>query len=82
MSLGKIIVTLLVAGVFAASAAPAMAGSADDRQRNDTRRPLVSNMDNQEKGPSFSSPQVKMHENGDRVSHYPPYYHPERSGNR
>lgn len=82
MSLGKIIVTLLVAGVLAAPTAPVMAGNTDGRQKNDTRRPLVSNMDNQEKGPSFSSPQVKMHENGDRVSYYPPYYHPERSGNR
>ncbi len=44
--------------------------------------PLVSSLSNQDKAPAISSPQATMHENGDRVSHYPPYYHPEKSGNR
>jgi hypothetical protein len=58
---------IFVLAVVAATSAPA---------------PLVGNLDTQERGPSFSSPQVTMHENGDRVSHYPPYYHPEQSGHR
>ncbi len=45
-------------------------------------QPLVKNLNNQEKAPAFSAPEVKMHENGDRVGHYPPYYQPERGGNR
>jgi hypothetical protein len=45
-------------------------------------KPLISNLDNQDKAPAVSSPQVTMHENGDRESHYPPYYHPEASGRR
>jgi hypothetical protein len=44
--------------------------------------PQMGTFPNQERGPSFSSPQETMHENGDRVSHYPPYYHPEASGGR
>ena len=44
--------------------------------------PLIGHVGTQERGPSFSSPQETMHENGDRVSHYPPYYHPEQSGHR
>lgn len=45
-------------------------------------RPLIGNLENREKGPAFSSPQAEMHENGDRVSPYPPYYRPESSGRR
>ncbi|MEM5788653.1 MAG: hypothetical protein AAGU11_15180 [Syntrophobacteraceae bacterium] len=43
---------------------------------------LIGNLENREKGPAFSSPQAEMHENGDRVSPYPPYYRPESSGRR
>ena len=32
----------------------------------------------QDRAPAFSSPQVEMAPNGDRVSHYAPYYHRER----
>ena len=42
--------------------------------------PLIGHLGTQERGPAVSSPQVRMDENGDRVSHYPPYYHPEHSG--
>ncbi len=42
--------------------------------------PMIGSVPNQERGPSFSSPQEKMAPNGDRVSPYPPYYHPEHSG--
>jgi hypothetical protein len=45
-------------------------------------RPLIGKVPNQQRGPSFSSPQESMAPNGDRVSHYPPYYHPENSGGR
>jgi hypothetical protein len=45
-------------------------------------QPLVGSLDNQDKAPAFSSPRAEMHENGDRVSHYPPYYHPESGGRR
>ncbi|MHC1726943.1 MAG: hypothetical protein AB9866_13205 [Syntrophobacteraceae bacterium] len=79
MNLGKIVMTLLLAGVVAA---PQLVANMDNQGKGQTARPLVSNMDTREKAPAFSSPEVKMHENGDRVSHYPPYYHPERSGNR
>ena len=34
----------------------------------------------QERGPAVSSPQTRMAPNGDRVSPYPPYFHPEASG--
>ncbi len=45
-------------------------------------QPSTGTFPNQQRGPAVSSPQVFMDEsNGDRVSHYPPYYHPERSGN-
>ncbi|MGO9374174.1 MAG: hypothetical protein ACLQBD_19055 [Syntrophobacteraceae bacterium] len=46
------------------------------------QRPLVGNLNNQAKAPAFSSPQEEMAPNGDRVGHYPPYYHPEQSGHR
>lgn len=61
---------MLLAGMIVV----AMAGSSGD--------PKMGTFPNQERGPSFSSPQETMHENGDRVSHYPPYYHPEASGRR
>lgn len=31
----------------------------------------------QNEAPAFSSPRVRLAPNGDRESHYPPYYHPE-----
>jgi len=43
------------------------------------RPPLIGSVPNQERGPSFSSPRVEMAPNGDRVSPYPPGYHPEQS---
>jgi hypothetical protein len=42
--------------------------------------PLVGHVGLQDRGPAFSSPHETMHENGDRVGHYPPYYHPEGGG--
>lgn len=41
--------------------------------------PTVGSIPNQDRGPAFSSPPVTMHENGDRISNYPPYYRPEPS---
>jgi len=41
--------------------------------------PRVGRVDDDDRAPAFSSPEVQMHENGDRVSKYPPYYHPEHS---
>lgn len=29
------------------------------------------------RGPAVSSPAVEIAPNGDRVSHYPPYFHPD-----
>ena len=46
------------------------------------KQPLVGKVPNRDRAPAFSSPQESMAPNGDRVSHYPPYYHPEHSGGR
>ncbi len=37
---------------------------------------LVNGAGNVGNGTTFSSPQVGFADNGDRTSHYPPYYHP------
>lgn len=71
MKLKKLPATLIIAAAVAATNAQAPA-----------QTPLVSSLSNQDKAPAVSSPQETTHENGDRVSHYPPYYHPEKSGHR
>jgi len=38
------------------------------------------NVSLQERGPAVSSPQTLMAPNGDRLSPYPPYFHPEPGG--
>jgi hypothetical protein len=48
----------------------------------DQRAPSVRRLPNQDRAPAFSSPPERMAPNGDRVSPYPPYYHPENSGGR
>ncbi len=37
----------------------------------------AANLGNVSTPDTFSSPQVNLAPNGDRTSHYPPYYHPE-----
>ncbi len=53
--------------VIAVGAAAATAGPRYGPWRQDELR----------KAPGFSSPQEYIVPNGDRLSHYPPYYHPE-----
>jgi hypothetical protein len=43
-------------------------------ENRDSGRYMPSYGDN---GPAFSSPPVRMAPNGDRVSQYPPYFHPD-----
>lgn len=42
-------------------------------------QPQVSNMPLKDnvRGPTISEPRIHMAPNGDRVSHYPPYFHPD-----
>ena len=40
------------------------------------------NIPDEDRGPSFSSPQEEILGNGDVASHYPPYYHPEGDGGK
>jgi len=77
---------LLVVMFLAAAVVPqSTSGTVDNQERyqqGTVQRPLVGHVDNQERGPSFSSPTITMHENGDRVSPYPPYYRPDGGGRR
>lgn len=72
---------LIVLFLMAVVAAPVGYEQQTQGQDNDSKAAL-GRVGKQERGPAFSSPEVKMHDNGDRVSHYPPYYHPENSGGR
>jgi hypothetical protein len=76
-----IMLTIMPAMAFAASAQPADSPGARDKPAA-TAQPasLVGSVPLQDRGPSVSSPQEAMHSNGDRISHYPPYYRPESSG--
>jgi Ni/Co efflux regulator RcnB len=75
MNIRKLLVSLFV---IAAVATP-VANEQQSRETNQQSRDTMRHVGKQERGPSFSSPQVQMHENGDRVSNYPPYYRPEGS---
>ena len=75
MKLGRMVLTILFAAVAATQGTVAV-------EPTPPQRPLVRNLNNQDKAPAFSSPQEEMAPNGDRVGHYPPYYHPEESGHR
>jgi hypothetical protein len=72
---GKSLALSIVLAALVLAQAPAV--EVPERNQN---LPLVGRLPNQDKAPAFSSPQVTMAPNGDRVSHYPPYYHPEHSG--
>lgn len=79
----KNLIFAIILAASAGSTAPAdNTGNQSNAAATERPAPLVRNLPNQDKGPSFSSPQETMHENGDRVSHYPPYYRPESSGGR
>jgi hypothetical protein len=71
MDLKSLAVSIFLTALILAQGNPA--------ERPEPQRPLVGTVPLQERGPSFSSPQEKMAPNGDRVGHYPPYYHPENS---
>lgn len=72
---------LVILFLMAAVSAP-VANEPESRNRDNNSSVAIGHVGFQERGPAFSSPEVTMHENGDRVSHYPPYYHPEHSGRR
>lgn len=81
MKAKRLILAVLFGVALAASSQPA-----DDQQdkakpvQTEKRVSPVGTVPNQQRGPSFSSPMETMHPNGDRDSHYPPYYRPEPSG--
>jgi hypothetical protein len=70
MKLGRLVLTILFAALATAQSPVAV-------EPTPPQRPLVGNLNNQDKAPAFSSPQEEMAPNGDRAGHYPPYYHPE-----
>ncbi len=78
MKIRHLIFTILLAGAAAVSTQQADNTDRPDK-KTESNKPasLMGSIPNQERGPSYSSPQEKMHENGDRVSHYPPYYRPD-----
>lgn len=78
MKIKHLIFTIVLAAASAVSSQPADNPDKGNQPAEAARpEPVVGNVPNQTRGPSFSSPQETMHPNGDRVSHYPPYYHPE-----
>ena len=81
MNIKNLIFAVILAAASAGSSAPADNPDNQSKTAATVRpAPLVGNLPNQDKAPSYSSPQETMDPNGDRVSHYPPYYHPEQSG--
>ena len=64
--------------VFAAITAAAGVVYAQPSAPQPPDRSMIGHLSIQDRAPAFSSPEVKMAPNGDRESHYPPYYHPER----
>jgi hypothetical protein len=81
MSLGRFILFILLLEAMVVQRP--LIGNAGDRERApEPRRSGISSMDLQEKGYAVSSPQETVHENGDIVSHYPPYYRPFNGGMR
>jgi hypothetical protein len=73
---------LIFAAVFAAVSVAAGTVYAQATSHQHSRHDPVGHLSNEDRAPAFSSPDEKMAPNGDRVSHYPPYYHPEHSGGR
>jgi hypothetical protein len=81
MKIKHLIFTVLLAAASAVTSQPAD-NPYNRNQPAETVRPepLVGSVPNQDRGPSFSSPEAPMAPNGDRIGHYPPYYHPEQTG--
>ena len=69
---------IILSIVFAAITAAAGIVYAQPPAPRPPDRDMIGHLRNQDRAPAFSSPEEKMAPNGDRVSHYPPYYHPER----
>ncbi len=74
MQLARFIMSI----VFAAIIAAAGVVNAQPPAPRSPDQVTTGNLSIQERAPAFSSPEVEMAPNGDRVSPYPPYYHPER----
>lgn len=83
MNVSKFLLAIVLA---AATVAPVQQAADRDAQNRAAppavSEPRVGSVPLQDRGPAFSSPRETMHENGDRVGHYPPYYHPEDGGRR
>jgi len=81
MNIKHLILAIVLAAASAVASQPADNPGNLNRPAETVRpAPLVGSVPNQTRGPSFSSPQETMSPNGDRVGHYPPYYHPEQTG--
>ena len=72
-------VALAASGVTVSNPADNQEGQ-DKKAQTQLPASRVGSVPLQDRAPAFSSPQERMDENGDRVGHYPPYYHPEPSG--
>jgi len=72
--------TLILSLAFAAIASSAWAVDTLAPGSEPPRHEPVGHLSIKDSAPAFSSPDVNMAPNGDRVSHYPPYYRPEQSG--
>ncbi|MGO9316157.1 MAG: hypothetical protein ACLQBD_13840 [Syntrophobacteraceae bacterium] len=69
---------IILAIVFAAITATAGVVYAEPPGPRPPDHDMIGHLSIQDRAPAFSSPEVKMAPNGDRESHYSPYYHPER----
>ncbi len=69
---------IILSIVFAAITAAAGIVYAQPPAPRSSDHDMIGHLSIQDRAPAFSSPEEKMAPNGDRVSHYPPYYHPER----
>lgn len=78
MKIGRFVLAVTFAAFAAASAVVDDQTQAPRQQQSD--RIEIGHVSNQARAPAFSSPGERMAPNGDRVSPYPPYYHPEQSG--
>jgi hypothetical protein len=69
---------IILSIVFAAITAAAGVVYADPPGPRPPDHDMIGHLSIQDRAPAFSSPEERMAPNGDRESHYPPYYHPER----
>lgn len=67
---------LIMALVFAVVAATTALAYAQEPVVSEPRTSAIGNLRLQDRDPSFSSPMERKVANGDRLSPYPPYYHP------